>query len=121
MVSFEETLMYKRFRPNSIMSTKTALHNVQGWLQSATTLTLFAEAHQLQDETVNFIHHKAKSMIITAKRVTRNLNRQEKNRISIKDHLQNDRSEEHTSELQSRGHLVCRLLLEKKNKQLILL
>src|SRR5690625_5570679 len=27
------------------------------------------------------------------------------------------RSEEHTSELQSRGHLVCRLLLEKKNRQ----
>src|SRR5690625_6859401 len=26
-----------------------------------------------------------------------------------------DRSEEHTSELQSRGHIVCRLLLEKKN------
>src|SRR5690625_6787105 len=27
------------------------------------------------------------------------------------------RSEEHTSELQSRGHLVCRLLLEKKNNK----
>src|SRR5690625_6700568 len=27
------------------------------------------------------------------------------------------RSEEHTSELQSRGHLVCRLLLEKKNTE----
>src|SRR5439155_17279858 len=27
---------------------------------------------------------------------------------------QGKRSEEHTSELQSRGHLVCRLLLEKK-------
>src|SRR5215510_15358709 len=27
------------------------------------------------------------------------------------------RSEEHTSELQSRGQLVCRLLLEKKKKQ----
>src|SRR5690625_1763099 len=26
-----------------------------------------------------------------------------------------ERSEEHTSELQSRGHLVCRLLLEKKS------
>src|SRR5690625_6990285 len=26
------------------------------------------------------------------------------------------RSQEHTSELQSRGHLVCRLLLEKKKK-----
>src|SRR3712207_8306871 len=29
-----------------------------------------------------------------------------------------DRSEEHTSELQSRQYLVCRLLLEKKNKRL---
>src|SRR5215510_51324 len=29
------------------------------------------------------------------------------------------RSEEHTSELQSRGHLVCRLLLEKKKKTTI--
>src|SRR5437870_7516485 len=28
------------------------------------------------------------------------------------------RSEEHTSELQSRGHLVCRLLLEKKKREL---
>src|SRR5690625_6384364 len=27
------------------------------------------------------------------------------------------RSEEHTSELQSRGHLVCRLQLEKKKKE----
>src|SRR5690625_5654802 len=31
--------------------------------------------------------------------------------------LANYRSEEHTSELQSRGHLVCRLLLEKKKKK----
>src|SRR2546429_8951576 len=30
-----------------------------------------------------------------------------------------DRSEEHTSELQSRLHLVCRLLLEKKKKKTI--
>src|SRR2546422_10439263 len=29
----------------------------------------------------------------------------------------NERSEEHTSELQSRLHLVCRLLLEKKKKK----
>src|SRR5947208_9479656 len=29
----------------------------------------------------------------------------------------NQRSEEHTSELQSPDHLVCRLLLEKKNKK----
>src|SRR5947209_16951420 len=31
------------------------------------------------------------------------------------------RSEEHTSELQSRQYLVCRLLLEKKNRILVLL
>src|SRR5690625_6047031 len=30
--------------------------------------------------------------------------------------LGDKRSEEHTSELQSRGHLVCRLLLEKKKE-----
>src|SRR2546422_5000601 len=32
--------------------------------------------------------------------------------------LEHQRSEEHTSELQSRLHLVCRLLLEKKKKQI---
>src|SRR5690554_7341403 len=32
-------------------------------------------------------------------------------------HRQQGRSEEHTSELQSRPHLVCRLLLEKKKKK----
>src|SRR3989441_8897694 len=32
-------------------------------------------------------------------------------------HQRYDRSEEHTSELQSLAYLVCRLLLEKKKKQ----
>src|SRR5687768_18204865 len=34
------------------------------------------------------------------------------------DSLSGSRSEEHTSELQSRLHLVCRLLLEKKKKNI---
>src|SRR5690625_6031619 len=38
-----------------------------------------------------------------------NFNRQFKKSTGL-----SPRSEEHTSELQSRGHLVCRLLLEKK-------
>src|SRR5690625_6223082 len=38
----------------------------------------------------------------------------ELNLIYMGDATQQERSEEHTSELQSRGHLVCRLLLEKK-------
>src|SRR5258708_15394440 len=36
-----------------------------------------------------------------------------------KDYAQEQRSEEHTSELQSPDHLVCRLLLEKKNKKIL--
>src|SRR2546422_8625264 len=35
----------------------------------------------------------------------------------LQEHGVMGRSEEHTSELQSRLHLVCRLLLEKKKKQ----
>src|SRR5437870_7271422 len=35
---------------------------------------------------------------------------------AVEQRLEQTRSEEHTSELQSRGHLVCRLLLEKKKK-----
>src|SRR2546422_7861739 len=34
--------------------------------------------------------------------------------LLLRDQAPDDRSEEHTSELQSRLHLVCRLLLEKK-------
>src|SRR3712207_7298349 len=34
-------------------------------------------------------------------------------------HCEDHRSEEHTSELQSRQYLVCRLLLEKKKKKTI--
>src|SRR2546422_7550975 len=34
--------------------------------------------------------------------------------VDVRNRHRGDRSEEHTSELQSRLHLVCRLLLEKK-------
>src|SRR5438874_3332952 len=36
-------------------------------------------------------------------------------RVLVAGQNRNDRSEEHTSELQSRRDIVCRLLLEKKN------
>src|SRR5690625_5051147 len=54
--------------------------------------------------------------------VFRGVNRHEVDlHIGRTQHLDNQdidvRSEEHTSELQSRGHLVCRLLLEKKKNQ----
>src|SRR3712207_7390762 len=42
------------------------------------------------------------------------------NRLGIAGELLQFRSEEHTSELQSRQYLVCRLLLEKKKKEFAL-
>src|SRR5690625_1829248 len=41
----------------------------------------------------------------------------EKYRLPVEIINEYGRSEEHTSELQSRGHLVCRLLLEKKKQR----
>src|SRR2546422_3813185 len=42
--------------------------------------------------------------------------RHDRNAVERRCAFQNERSEEHTSELQSRLHLVCRLLLEKKKQ-----
>src|SRR3712207_7170679 len=42
-----------------------------------------------------------------------------RNRAEIKEDMDRARSEEHTSELQSRQYLVCRLLLEKKQQSYV--
>src|SRR3712207_7850297 len=47
----------------------------------------------------------------------RPLELQQRERVEHEQDREDDRSEEHTSELQSRQYLVCRLLLEKKNKR----
>src|SRR2546422_5316290 len=69
--------------------------------------TLFRSHRRAQDADGN-VKHLA---------VAQNLQRgQEPARgLEPKRPRQKERSEEHTSELQSRLHLVCRLLLEKKN------
>src|SRR5437660_12646839 len=54
--------------------------------------------------------HEA-GVLLSCARLNRILTIDPLERIDRKDAV---RSEEHTSELQSRGHLVCRLLLEKK-------
>src|SRR5437870_11362387 len=46
-------------------------------------------------------------------------NRRPERAVGVYRYAGHERSEEHTSELQSRGHLVCRLLLEKKKKILM--
>src|SRR5207253_5131002 len=54
---------------------------------------------------------EAQKLVDMDEAVTQAIRRAENSGIVFLD----ERSEEHTSELQSRGHLVCRLLLEKKN------
>src|SRR2546422_2114039 len=52
-------------------------------------------------------------------RVTNAMTIGEMRQLEAHDKLAYGRSEEHTSELQSRLHLVCRLLLEKKKQNRI--
>src|SRR2546422_5770792 len=76
------------------------------------------------DTQYDFMHADGKLYVPEAERIITNLQRLTNYahghgiRIvaSADDHVMG-RSEEHTSELQSRLHLVCRLLLEKKKKK----
>src|SRR5690554_7750689 len=73
-------------------------------------------AQQLYEETEVSI---ARRELIATQRKLHNLARPD-HRPSKKDRrdISRFRSEEHTSELQSRPHLVCRLLLEKKKNKI---
>src|SRR5258707_7596537 len=59
---------------------------------------------RLLDETVLLLHRPESVLSESQKQILAQMRK-------------NDRSEEHTSELQSRQYLVCRLLLEKKKEQ----
>src|SRR2546422_2059671 len=69
--------------------------------------TLFRSPAPHQIEHVCLIHHNIEAPRFESTRLRTH-------EAPVKHH---DRSEEHTSELQSRLHLVCRLLLEKKKKK----
>src|SRR5690625_6939372 len=61
---------------------------------------------------------RLKERVVEAVQGTVDIFTKEETRIvAVGDSLTQGRSEEHTSELQSRGHLVCRLLLEKKKQE----
>src|SRR5690625_6617656 len=63
-----------------------------------------------RNENIQFINKAAKKIL--------GVSNQKINGDHIRKYIKNSkRSEEHTSELQSRGHLVCRLLLEKKKSE----
>src|SRR2546422_2230412 len=66
--------------------------------------TLFRSLHALERQCPDAEHHETE---VRDRGVSDQL---------LEVRLYHRRSEEHTSELQSRLHLVCRLLLEKKNR-----
>src|SRR2546422_4439871 len=67
-----------------------------------------ALARGLFDEAVHALDGRITELVAAAK---------DRDLFGRRRGLTADRSEEHTSELQSRLHLVCRLLLEKKKKK----
>src|SRR5690554_6957583 len=64
--------------------------------------------------TVPVLTHSVK---VDLPRADNSLNDIKPETVNLAVTAQGQRSEEHTSELQSRPHLVCRLLLEKKKKK----
>src|SRR5690625_6212218 len=73
-------------------------------------IVLPGEEEPTSKATITFVKDSSK---------LKNLNPAFKPKSGRNERDQQIRSEEHTSELQSRGHIVCRLLLEKKKKKAV--
>src|SRR5258708_13679164 len=77
--------------------------------------TLFRSDHDRRRQRIAKMARDGEFAIIAVPREPAGLQGARNDReFTVTRHLR-DRSEEHTSELQSPDHLVCRLLLEKKN------
>src|SRR5690625_5600967 len=86
---------------------------------------LFAQANSLAVAVINdelalttkseikFTRQVKESERVIAKATVKGQNNKGLTIVKVDSYVNQERSEEHTSELQSRGHLVCRLLLEK--------
>src|SRR5690606_42049409 len=68
-----------------------------------------------QAQRIPVRQHLDERHVILQRRAWQDVERSFRDMDVIPDVLKRARSEEHTSELQSRENLVCRLLLEKKN------
>src|SRR2546427_8120386 len=85
-------------------------------------LSLEAYARQRNEFRAKVIEHKKRRNVHLGEHVMLQFEDELTIRYQVQEMLRierifEDRSEEHTSELQSQSNLVCRLLLEKKKKQ----
>src|SRR5690625_6887786 len=79
-----------------------------------------ADVHHIKKENIGLI--EVMGLAVLPARLHEEIGEIKKSLLGKQSHVEAyhqewTRSEEHTSELQSRGHLVCRLLLEKKKKK----
>src|SRR5439155_22310156 len=95
--------------PNAEWSYVVPLLFFSSLLRPPPTSTLFPYTTLFRSTRAAHIHHPATALVAVPVHLSPEL--------SLRRGTEPPRSEEHTSELQSRGHLVCRLLLEKKNQR----
>src|SRR5207244_13374769 len=81
--------------------------------------TLFRSPHDTGDRPARFPERSRAEEVWheSAERPVGERREEQRELVDVFDHDVIGRSEEHTSELQSPDHLVCRLLLEKKKKK----
>src|SRR5690625_1888343 len=96
---------------SSAMNRMSSLFDAQGPVELLQRNTTYASAQDAMAATMDRLEASQQIFQAAQKRATAARQKQERLDRTLR------RSEEHTSELQSRGHLVCRLLLEKKNKE----
>src|SRR5690625_3116806 len=112
-----------RFCSSGLQTIALAVQNIQaGWadcvlaggVESMSHVPMTGFYYQPDPDLVERDIDVYVSMGITAENVASKygISREAQDEFALRSHQR--RSEEHTSELQSRGHLVCRLLLEKK-------
>src|SRR5690625_1738139 len=114
--SFKEMLMDARNKKFDLILTKSISRfgrNTVEILQTIRELRELGITVYFEKENINFDDTKL-DFILT---IMSSVAQEESRSISENIKWSVKRSEEHTSELQSRGHLVCRLLLEKKKEK----
>src|SRR5438477_6324158 len=85
-------------------------------------LSLFPYTTLFRSDRLEALLPEARDRVLMLeRRVARVLDREEDEAEELvrREALAEDRSEEHTSELQSHVNIVCRLLLEKKNRMVL--
>src|SRR5690625_6737146 len=98
-----------RFTPKELLIIESLLKTVD-----KVTIALSVDYENLNELDELDLFHQTTETYQNLKALAKEIEVVEEEPVLLSNEFSNLRSEEHTSELQSRGHLVCRLLLVKK-------